>query len=33
METILKTVNLTKVYGKRTVVDSVSMTINKGDIY
>ena len=33
METILKTVNLTKVYGRRTVVDGVSMTINKGDIY
>lgn len=33
METVLKTNNLTKVYGKRTVVDSVSMTINKGDIY
>lgn len=33
METVLKTNNLTKVYGRRTVVDGVSMTINKGDIY
>ena len=33
METILKTVNLTKVYRRRKVVDGVSMTINKGDIY
>ena len=33
METILKTNSLTKVYGTRKVVDGVSMTINKGDIY
>ena len=33
METVLKTNKLTKVYGRRKVVDSVSMTINKGDIY
>ena len=33
METVLKTNNLTKVYGRKTVVDGVSMTINKGDIY
>lgn len=33
METILKTNNLTKIYGTRKVVDGVSMTINKGDIY
>lgn len=33
MEIILKTNNLTKVYGNRKVVDGVSMTINKGDIY
>ena len=33
METVLKTNKLTKVYGRRKVVDGVSMTINKGDIY
>ena len=31
--TILKTNNLTKKYGKKHAVDSVSMTINQGDIY
>ena len=33
METILKTNNLTKVYGSKTVVNNVNMTIKKGDIY
>lgn len=33
METVLKTNKLTKVYGRRKVVDGVSITINKGDIY
>ncbi len=33
METVLKTNKLTKLYGRRKVVDGVSMTINKGDIY
>ena len=33
MDTVLKTNKLTKVYGRRKVVDGVSMTINKGDIY
>ena len=30
---VLKTTNLTKTYGKRDVVNHVSMTINQGDIY
>ena len=33
MTQILKTENLTKTYGQKTVVNGVSMTINKGDIY
>lgn len=33
MDTILKTTNIVKKYGKRTVLKNVSMTINKGDIY
>ena len=33
MKTILKTTNLTKKYGNKVVVNNVSMTINKGDIY
>ena len=33
MEVVLKTSNLTKVYGVRKVVDGVNMTINKGEIY
>ena len=33
MEVILKTNNLTKVYGVRKVVDGVNMTIKKGEIY
>lgn len=33
METVLKTVGLSKKYGSRYVVRGVNMTINKGDIY
>lgn len=33
MEYVLKTENLTKVYGKNKVVSSVSMHVQKGDIY
>lgn len=33
MTQILKTENLTKTYGNKSVVNGVSMTINKGDIY
>ena len=33
MEVVLKTNNLTKVYGVRKVVDGVNMTIKKGEIY
>ena len=33
MENILKTKNLTKQYGSKIAVDSVDMTIKKGDIY
>ncbi len=33
MEYILKTENLTKVYGKKKVVNAVSMHVKKGDIY
>ncbi|MGN0612294.1 MAG: ABC transporter ATP-binding protein [Porcipelethomonas sp.] len=33
MDYVLRTHELTKVYGKRTVVDKVSMNIAKGDIY
>ena len=33
METILKTTNLTKMFGHKIAVNKVSMTINKGDIY
>ncbi|WP_425447375.1 ABC transporter ATP-binding protein [Dethiothermospora halolimnae] len=33
MEYILKTYDLTKRYGKKTVVDNVSMNIKKGEIY
>lgn len=33
MTQILKTENLTKTYGHKSVVNGVSMTINKGDIY
>jgi len=33
MEYILKTENLTKVYGKTKVVNAVSMHVKKGDIY
>ncbi len=32
-EAVLKTVNLTKKYGKSTVLDSVNLTVRKGDIY
>ena len=30
---ILKTVNLSKIYGDKTAVDNVSLTVEKGDIY
>lgn len=33
MDVILQTKNLTKKYGNKIVVDHVSMTICKGDIY
>ena len=33
MEYVLRTENLTKVYGKKKVVDGVSMHVRKGDIY
>ena len=33
MESILKTTNIVKKYGKNTVLDKINMTINKGDIY
>lgn len=33
MENILKTVNLTKTYGQRNVVNNVNINIKKGDIY
>lgn len=33
METVLKTINLTKTYRNRIVVDKINITINKGDIY
>ena len=33
MENVLNTTNLTKIYGKKTVVDKVSMNIRKGQIY
>lgn len=33
METVLKTEGLTKAFGKRTVVNEISMTIHRGDIY
>ena len=33
METVLRTVGLTKRFGRASAVDHVSMTVNKGDIY
>ncbi|HNA42792.1 MAG TPA: ATP-binding cassette domain-containing protein, partial [Saprospiraceae bacterium] len=33
METVLEINNLTKVFGKITAVDSLSFSVNKGDIY
>lgn len=33
METVLKTEGLTKAFGKKTVVNQISMTIRRGDIY
>lgn len=33
METVLRTEHLTKVFGNKTAVNDVSMTIEKGDIY
>ena len=33
MEEIIKTVGLTKRYGKKTVVSDVNMTVYRGDIY
>ncbi len=33
METVLRTVGLTKSFGRARAVDHVSMTVNKGDIY
>ncbi|MGO4545449.1 ABC transporter ATP-binding protein [Paenibacillus sp. 2TAB23] len=33
MSVIIRTTNLTKAYGKSLVVDSVSMTVNQGEIY
>ncbi len=33
LDTILKATNITKKYGKHTVLDKVNMTINRGDIY
>lgn len=33
MDYVLKTENLTKVYGKSKVVNQVSMNVKKGDIY
>lgn len=33
METVLRTVGLTKSFGRASAVDHVSMTVNKGDIY
>ena len=33
METVLKTEGLTKAFGRKTVVNRISMTIRRGDIY
>lgn len=33
METVLKTTDLTKIYGGKRVVDKVNMTVRRGDIY
>ena len=33
MKSILKTTNIVKKYGEKTVLDGISMNINKGDIY
>jgi len=33
MESVLKTIDIVKKYGNRTVLDKISMNINKGDIY
>ena len=33
METVLKTNGIIKKYGTNTVLNGISMTINKGDIY
>ena len=33
METVLKTTNIIKKYGNKTVLNNINMTINKGDIY
>ena len=33
MDYILKTENLTKIYGKTKVVNAVNMHVKKGDIY
>lgn len=32
-DTVLKTINLQKRYGRRVVLDNINITINKGDIY
>ena len=33
METVLKTNNIVKKYGIRTVLNNINMNINRGDIY
>ena len=33
MESVLKTTNIVKKYGNRTILDKINMNINKGDIY
>ena len=33
METVLKTTDIVKKYGNKTVLNKINMTINKGDIY
>ena len=33
METILKASNITKKYGNKLVINDISLTINRGDIY
>ena len=33
MENVLKTTDIVKKYGTKTVLDKINMNINKGDIY